>query len=183
MSRTPIAVLVLFAISTVLIPLEVLADGGHESVERDPMTTAIFVISIALALAAVCGLYLLPSRKFNTVQLLAAGLGVTTMSIHLFLGLSGDVLLLLNALGYACLLVALFAQVGAANQRRLLMTIVLLFVYTFATFVGYFATHEGAQLSALGIFSKVVEFALMVVLGIGLFEARSATSVTAEEMK
>lgn len=170
----------LLAISVTMLPSVVFASEGHGAEESDPSTMIILALSIILALIVVGILYTRSSKEYNVVQLAVAGLGVITATLHILLGINGDLLLLINGLGYGALLIALFVPNTALKKKRP-VTLSLLILYTLVTFVGYFFTHTGDEFDMLGIFTKTVEFGLMLALGAWLFQVRAEPTVVVRE--
>ncbi len=109
------------------------------------------------------------TKRFNPFQLGVIGLGVMTGVLHLVIGLGGETLLLLNGLGYLALLAAIYFPLGELDKYNQLLRIGLL-GYTVITLVAYFALHTPAQYSTTGIITKVIEVALLVVLGLRIWQ-------------
>ena len=83
--------------------------------------------------------------------------------LHLGIGLGGDLLLLLNGLGFIGLGVLLVFPIQPLLAKHQLIFWVLFF-YTAITFVGYFATHTFGFYSSLALLTKGVEGVLMVAI-------------------
>jgi cobalt/nickel transport system ATP-binding protein len=130
-------------------------------------------LTIVLSLAATAGvLYFMWSKlrgRLNGVQYVVIGLTVPTAAIHMLSGATAY-LLYLNGVGYLVLLLLLyFAPLGPLElYRRWLYGI--LAIYTVITIVGYVVAHpwgvHGDSLDTLGIFTKAVEVALLIALGV-----------------
>jgi hypothetical protein len=104
--------------------------------------------------------------KIGTLQWVIIALTLVTAVIHLFLGLSfGDMLMLMNSLGYLGLLAGYFLPLPVIKLKRDWIRWAFV-AYTAVTIVAYFVSQglvEGLQ-SPLGIATKVVELALIAFL-------------------
>ncbi|MCB0034139.1 MAG: hypothetical protein KDE51_08975 [Anaerolineales bacterium] len=94
-------------------------------------------------------------------------LTVITALIHLVLGVGQlpnpfGIVFVLNGLGYLALMAGLYFVPQVANMRSQIRWALLGF--TAVTFLGYFILNQDAFSSPLGLFDKVVELALMVLL-------------------
>jgi hypothetical protein len=154
------------------LPMIAFADGGHGENNLggfaiDPMTTAIIS---ALFVSAV--VYATPTFQVSLLQIAIIALGTVTSIIHFLIGVGGEALLLLNALGYIALLFALFTPVAPLPAVRPAVRIALLF-YTIVTFVAYFMLHSVEQFGVVDIATKAVEIGLIVLLGLRLWQIRN----------
>lgn len=100
----------------------------------------------------------LSSRQWAIV-----GLTVATAVIHLLLGFGAtDVLFILNGLGYLVLVVCLYFVPQLAAQRSLIRWALLGF--TAVTFILYFAFNWPEIWGPLGLATKAIELALIILL-------------------
>lgn len=159
-----------------LVPLTVFASGGHGSNEES-FSVGPFPAALGIALAVTAGAYMVPTIQVNTLQLLIVAMGTITAVLHLILGVGGELILLLNALGYIALLVALFAPTPQLVAQRPMLRVALL-VYTTITFLAYFMLHSIEQYGTLDIATKAIEMALMILLIVRLIQLRNATGET-----
>lgn len=163
----------IFAALLTLIPFAIaLADGGHGdegastaagSAAATPLTV---IVSVIFLLGAI---FLATDGKLNRNGLMIAVLSTITAAIHLFFGLNGETLLILNGVGYFALAAALIAPHSAfiANRKWICY---LLIAYTLVTIIAYFVTHTPAQMSGIGIFDKIIE---VILIGTLIKSARS----------
>ncbi len=159
-----------------LVPVTVFASGEHGTNEMS-FSVGPFPAALGVALAVTAGAYMIPTIQVNMLQLLIVATGTVTAVLHLILGVGGELLLLLNALGYVALLVALFAPTPQFVAQRPMLRIALL-VYTAITFVAYFLLHSIEQYGTLDIATKAIEMALIVLLIVRLVQLRKATDGT-----
>jgi len=135
-------------------------DGGIFSAFNLGMIFISFVGGGMLAVAPMLG-----GTRPNLLTL--AGLALIGMTgwLHLVAGVMWTYpLLVLNGLGYLVLGLAwVWPERFIGNQKRTVTAI--LAVYTVATIIGYFVTHLSG-VDALGLVNKVMEVALLVVLGL-----------------
>ncbi len=172
-------VMIISVMAALLLPSIAFADGGQAATEGVAAVSAPSAASVTLiVMSVVCGLvvtgllYFLPTHRPGPLQLAVAGLGASTAMLHFLLGLNGDLLLLFNGLGTASLLVLLFVPIGPDHERRTIMLILALLIYTLVTFVGYFAMHSAVHYSFVGLVSKGIELALSACLGLWLMQER-----------
>lgn len=104
--------------------------------------------------------------KIGTLQWVIIALTLATAVVHLFLGIQfGDMLMLMNSLGYLGLLVGYFLMLPGIKLKRDWIRWAYV-AYAAVTIVAYFASQglvEGLQ-SPLGIVTKIVELVLIVLL-------------------
>ncbi len=141
--------------------------GDHDEEAASGSFSLPLLLSIGAGVLAAGGAA--TTKRFNPFQLGVIGLGVMTGVLHLIIGLGGETLLLLNGLGYLALLGVIFFPLGELDKYNQLLRIVLL-GYTVVTLVAYFALHTPAQYSATGIITKIIEVALLVVLGLRIWQ-------------
>lgn len=95
------------------------------------------------------------------------GLTVITAVIHLYLGITADmptflILFVLNGIGYLVLVAALyFLNVFAANRNLIRYA---LMAFTAVTLILYFVFNWPDVWGPIGIFDKVVELVLIILL-------------------
>ena len=105
------------------------------------------------------------TQKFSPTQIGIIILTLATAIIHLaILGIRfGDILFILNGLGYLALLAAIFLPIdflaGYRNYARW-----ALLVYTIITIVAYFVVNPDAWTSSLGLVTKAIEVVLVILL-------------------
>lgn len=91
------------------------------------------------------------------------GLTLVTAVIHLLLGIQfGNVLFILNFLGYVALVVALYFLPQFASQRALIRWGLL--GYAALTIVLYFVINPDPLGSVFGLITKAVEVVLIILL-------------------
>ena len=166
------------------LPTAVFAEGGHgdedtaadshaeEVDDHNEGAAASFallplILGIGAGGAVSGGAYASDKKRLSGLQLGVVGLTVATGVLHLVLGFGGEMLMLLNGLGYLALAAAMFLPLGLPDRLTRLLPIIL-GVYTLVTIVGYFALHTPAQYSTLGLGNKVMEVTLIVLLGMML---------------
>lgn len=175
---------VLYLLMLVLLlsfPIVVFADGGHDNEDtaaevddhNEEVTTASSFALLPLLLGVVAGggasggAYASGKKQLSGLQLGVVGLTVATGVSHVVMGLGGEMLMLLNGLGYLALAAAIFLPFGLPDGLQRLLPIILA-VYTLVTIAGYFVLHTPAQYSTLGLGSKAIEIVLVVLLGMML---------------
>ncbi len=90
-------------------------------------------------------------------------LAVATAVIHLILGIQfGNVLFILNFLGYIALVVALYFLPQLASQRATIRWILV--GYAALTVILYFVMGEEPFSSGLGLATKAIEVILIILL-------------------
>ena len=102
--------------------------------------------------------------NFNNLSYVIIILTLLTAGIHLFLGLTlPDTLFILNGLGYIALLIGLYFVPQLAGMRKWIRWVFIL--YTAVTIILFFV-FQGADAfsSVLGLVTKVIELALIVLL-------------------
>ena len=138
----------------------------------------LLIISTVFTLFNIFLAFILSKKSFSLLQLALIGLGSMTSFLHLGIGLRGKGLLLLNGLGYIGLIYAFFLPISfLVNWRN--WVVWLLLGYTAVTFVGYFATHSVSMFSWMAILTKVIEFSLMGLLLVKIWQSRKTTSQAA----
>ncbi|MCB9009313.1 MAG: hypothetical protein H6656_18475 [Ardenticatenaceae bacterium] len=91
------------------------------------------------------------------------GLTVATAVIHLILGIQfGNVLFILNFLGYLALVAGLYFLPQLASQQAMLRW--ALVGYTALTIILYFVMNPDAFTSGLGLVTKAIEVILIILL-------------------
>ena len=105
------------------------------------------------------------TQKLSPIQIGIIVLTLATALIHLIaLGISfGDVLFILNGLGYLGLLAAIFLPLDFLDDYRSYARWALL-VYTAITIVAYFVVNPNPWTSTFGLVTKVIEVVLIVLL-------------------
>lgn len=102
------------------------------------------------------------NMKLSSNQWIVVGLAAATGLIHLVLGLGGNTLFILNGLGYFALAAGLYMIPQLAGQRPLIRWALL--GYTAVTFILYFAFNWPNVWGPMGLITKVIELALLVML-------------------
>ena len=180
MERKSLLFMLILLMVAFALPTAVFADGGHgdedtadshaeEVDDHNEGATASFallplVLGVVAGGAVSGGAYASDKKRLSGLQLGVVGLTVATGVLHLVLGVGGEMLMLLNGLGYLALAAAMFLPLGLPDRLTRLLPIIL-GVYTLVTIVGYFALHTPAQYSTLGLGNKVMEVTLIVLLG------------------
>ena len=104
------------------------------------------------------GLRSLSSQSYRIIAL-----ALLTGLIHLFLGAQyGDMLFILNGLGYFALVVALYLLPQLANSRSYIRWALL--AYAAVTIVAYFIQNPEPLSSGFGLLTKAIEVILIVLL-------------------
>jgi ABC-type uncharacterized transport system permease subunit len=105
------------------------------------------------------------TQKFSPMQIGIIILTLITAIIHLVpLGIAfGDVLFILNGLGYLGLLGAIFLPLDFLDGYRSYAKWALL-VYAIITIVAYFVVNPEAWSSPFGLITKAVEVVLVILL-------------------
>lgn len=160
--------------------IEIVEEGSGENDDRESSGTVASAVALPLAGAMPVWVGLLSSvllsggvgsvtrPRPNLLMLFGLALIGMTGGLHLVGGLIwGDLLLVLNGVGYFALGLAWAVPFDFIQERRRLIPL-LLIGYTLVTIVGYFALHS--QTDTVGLISKGVEMVLIVVLGISLLQ-------------
>ena len=138
---------------------------GHGS----DTSNAIFIIGgiIGAALLATGAAFLFTPRPGYMILTGLALIGATGV-IHLMVGaIWGDILLLLNGLGYFVLGVAwAMPNQFIPNQKRI--SAIILTIYTLITILGYFLTHDHYDFVA--IITKAIEIPLLAILAMSAYQ-------------
>jgi hypothetical protein len=101
--------------------------------------------------------------KLSGRQKAIVGLVLVTAIIHLILGIQfGNVLFILNFLGYLTLVIALNFLPQLADQRALIRWVLVGFAAL--TVILYFVMNDEAFTSGLGLVTKAVEVVLIILL-------------------
>jgi hypothetical protein len=170
---------VLILLVSLMVTFPTFAHGGDEgevvseTVVGDGtfmISNTILVIGSLFLAVGVVGLLALFSNTPMTMWL--AGivlLGVVSGFTHLGVGLQGDMLLVLNGLGYLVLVAALFLPIGFLVEKRRQILWVFL-SYTIVTFIGYFISHSLGGYSNIGLFTKLIELGLAGCLTMHIWE-------------
>jgi hypothetical protein len=135
-----------------------------------PLEVSIFALSVATAwihLNKAMGMGVFGGRQPMMRPPMPSGgqglpVGIHRMGPPLMLPLPLPVLFLLNFIGYAVLIVALFAPVPLLERYRRLIRWALI-AFAAVTILGYFLI-IGAMPNALGALDKAIEFALIGLL-------------------
>lgn len=103
---------------------------------------------------------MLSSLQLTPVKYGIIALTLFTAGVHFFLG---DIIFLLNGLGYLTLLTLFILPVFAKWQTGARW---LLIAYTAVTIIGYFIIHRDGswQMDGLGVMTKVAEVILVLLL-------------------
>lgn len=106
--------------------------------------------------------------KFPNPFLSSSIVGFLTFTaiIHTFLGLSGDLLLGANGLGYFVILGLQYLPIMQQKSLSKWLDGVTI-IYTAVTIIGYFLFHSGVD--TVGIAVKIIEVILITLVGIRLF--------------
>ena len=170
-------------LSEIEIISEALSDDTEARIENEAASNElelssldILAISVGIAVVATGGAwYFVSNHGYSWLDHSLYALIITTGVIHLLVGMQGDLLLLLNGLGY----------IGLAGLRLLPMarkkpysnflngTIIL---YTLITIFGYFATHLD-HFDTIGLVTKGVEILLIVVLSVLVYRSNRTTAL------
>ncbi len=177
---------ILYVVVTVLTLLMITSVAfAHGDETADETGEEAFTISntilvggaLLLAVATTGTISFFSKEPLTKWQYGIAYLGSVSGFIHLGLGLQGDMLLLLNGLGYLALLAALFwpsRVIIKESERRLILWVLL--GYTAITFIGYFLTHPLGGYDTLGLVTKIIEVGLMAFLIVRIRERTQQTS-------
>lgn len=139
------------------------ADGHGGGSSLNVIATIGGVIG-AVVLAGGAMMFLKQSPSLLTIAGLAL-IGFTGL-LHAIAGAEWvDILLVLNGVGYVALGIAWVIPLQVVNRQSQIIAGALI-VYTLVTIVGYFTTHD--HYDYLGIISKAVEFALLLIIGLSL---------------
>ena len=175
----------LILLVSLMVTFPAFADGGgHEDEVVNEIAgggafmlsnTILIVGSLMLAIGAV-GLLALFSKTPLTKWLVGVVvLGILSGFIHLGIGIQGDMLLLLNGLGYLVLVAALFLPASFLVEKRRQILWVFL-GYTIITFIGYFISHPLGGYSNIGLLIKLIELGLMGCLTMRIWEVGQVKS-------
>ena len=174
--------LILFLVLMTVLPVAV--DGGHDDVAAGAIATSSNVsllgISGLLSLVTVAAIYRFTPKSWTFWRWGVVGLTALSAFIHLGFGLRGDLLLLLNGLGYVGLLGLLVVPLAFLMAQRQWVRWLLL-AYTAVTFIGYFALHTPADYSNTGLLTKLIEFILMACIGVRIWNVRTNGRLAAEK--
>ncbi|MCA9881418.1 MAG: hypothetical protein KC546_00115 [Anaerolineae bacterium] len=138
-----------------------------------PLTYAPLLIAGLMATAATGALWMAKQSKYNWVFYAITFLLSAASVIHILLGLEGDMLLLLNGIGYSVLLGARFLPMASKHPYYVVMSGITV-VYTLVTIVGYILMHD--RLDIVGSATKAIEVALVSLLTLQLVGSRSLES-------
>ena len=105
---------------------------------------------------------MLDLRSLSSQSKRIAGLALLTGLIHLFLGLQGQFILVLNGLGFIALVIGLYLLPQLANWKTQIRWVLI--AYTAVTIVGYFAIVPQPLDYGLGLVTKAIEVILIVLL-------------------
>ncbi len=135
-----------------------------------------YVIGAIVGAGLLAGLaaFMFSPRPSNTVLAGLALAGATGM-IHLMMGfIWGSNLFVLNGIGFFGLAI-FWALPTELFPRQKTVTAVALAIYTLVTIGAYLVDHIGDHFDFLGIFAKVIEVALLIVIGMTLFRSDSTS--------
>lgn len=139
----------------------------------DPRLLTI-MMSLVLSLIAVGTIWLIIQGQLPWI---AFGIGILisyTAFTHLAVGISGELLLIANGLGYLVwMVVRMIPRIRASRLFNWIDSAII--VYTIITFVGYFTLHGHIEL--VGVTSKVAEALLIVFLVYRIFALNSPLRV------
>ncbi len=159
-----------------LVPTRAFAQGnGLEELLLARPKLLILGISVILALLIAAVLSMQKSTTMTKLDYSIIILSLITGIIHLFIGMTGNLLLLGNALGYLFLVTALVLSSPLIVRYRSYMLPVLA-GYSALTFVLYFVMHSIDAFDWLGIFTKAVELALLAALAMAMLQNRKQTT-------
>ena len=105
---------------------------------------------------------MLDLRSLSSQSKRIFGLALLTGLIHLFLGLQGQFILVLNGLGFIALVIGLYLLPQLATWRTQVRWVLI--AYTAVTIVGYFAIVPQPLDYGLGLVTKAIEVILIVLL-------------------
>ena len=157
---------------------------AHEAGQYNEPRTALTLIGLTLGAAAAMWSLLGYRRGIRPKSQLTLILMTMTGFIHVFVGLDGEWLLILNGLGYFALIVALFGQIPQLTPYRDYVRLVSI-IYLSLSIQAYFAAHHlshefeaGVAMPLfgdwVGMVDKLIELPLMGLL---------LTSMQAKEMQ
>lgn len=176
MQRKLTITLTLFLLFVYALPLA--AHGGDEGsgVQIALVNSNVPLISVSILLSLVTvGIAFMLTTQANYGWLLGiVGLNSLSAFIHIGVGMRGELLLLLNGLGYLGILMGLILPIRLfATQRKLFYW--LLLGYTVVTFVGFFALHPQGVYGRTELLTKTVELLLILLIGIRIWRSLSST--------
>ena len=175
--------IMLFVVFVLLInTLPVAAHGGEEEVVTTVLTgsqnVTLLAVSTLLSLLMVGTVYQITPKPWPIWQWGIMSMGALAAFIHLGFGLRGDILLLLNGLGYLSLLILSIWPTAALIAQRPRLYWVLL-VYTAVTFLGYFVMHDLGVYSRTELLTKGIEICLIGCLVMQIRQGRRTTQQNA----
>jgi len=163
---------------TLTLTLPAAAHGGEASFLPSGLSgnMTLFGASSVLALL-ILGLFYLNSPNSGAIwEYGIVGLGAIVTFIHVGVGLRGEMLLLLNGLGYMVLVAALYVPFPFIKSKRQTVRWVLV-GYTAVTFFGYLLSHDPSMYDRLGLLTKVLEFGFAANLILRIWQVRGETAV------
>lgn len=152
-----------------------------EEVESSAFDSGLITIigSLVLSIVIASTTWFITQGKLPNI---AFGIGMLisyTALIHIGFGLSGDLLLIANGIGY--LIWYVLRSIPQIRMSRFFNWLDVIFVgYTFITFVGYFALHD--HIEFVGMTSKVTEILLIGFIVYRLLKMNS-TSTTPTQLQ
>lgn len=152
-----------------------------EEVESSAFDSGLITIigSLVLSIVIAGTTWFITQGKLPNI---AFGIGMLisyTALIHIGFGLSGDLLLIANGIGY--LIWYVLRSIPQIRMSRFFNWLDIAFiVYTLITFIGYFALHD--HIEFVGVTSKVAEVLLMGFIIYRLFKMNS-TSTTPTQLQ
>ena len=148
---------------------------GHnssEDVAELPFDQSLIYVVIAVVAAGMAtgGAYAKFRDSYPVMEYAIVATIAITAFIHLFVGLEGDLLLILNGLGYIAL-----ASVRFLPQLQQKMPLNILngatIIYTIITIIGYFVVHGGVE--TVGLITKAIELALIALIFVNIRQSQA----------
>jgi hypothetical protein len=141
----------------------------------DKLVTTIAAMTLLSILLAAMTIYTAAKSTvtYRPIQYAIMFLLAVTSAMHIYLGVLGDTLLLLNGVGYYILLLALYWPIEQTQKWRRLLSWILV-LYTSVTIIGYFVVHVEMypHFDRIGLFNKAVELLLLVLMCIQMGRRR-----------
>ena len=172
-------IILLAAALSFLTVLPIAAHGGDEEIGAGIVTASsnlsLLGISSVLSFGLLAIAYLINTKIGSLKHIGIIVLTGLSAFIHLGLGIRGDFLLLLNGLGYLGLIAGLILPIAIIIAQRGLVYWLLL-AFTAVTFVGFFALHPLGIYSRMGLLTKAIEFGLIILTGLQIWESKAKSS-------
>lgn len=170
---------IIFLILTLSLALVSAQDDETHTTDEDTSSqsslsnTAIIAISLGLGLVTSGAGWFMARERLNILYYAINTLLVLTAFIHILYTWTEDLLLFANGFGYLGLAVLyLLPQTTKQPYKRILNSTTI--VYTAITIIGYFVAHIGGHFDLVGLFTKVVEGALIGAIILYMFAKPSA---------